>query len=99
MSPDEIVENLRCLGWREYTRTIRFAIKDNIDIAEENLIYAIIEIPEHYKISSLARYSNAVRPITKCSYESIKQAIIQEECVESYKEHLLQELANAKVVE
>jgi len=99
MSPDEIVKNLRCLGWREYTRAIRIAIKENIDIAEEDLIYAIIEIPEHYKIALLARYSNAVRPITRCSFESIKQAIVQEECVESYKEHLLQELANAKTVE
>ena len=92
MDNQSLVDGLRSLEWRKYKQSVACAIDDRIELEEDDLLYAIAEIPEHHKINALIDYSMNVRPISKVSYDSIITAIKSAKDVESYKDYLFQEM-------
>ena len=96
MKTEQLVKDLRNLGWREYKKALSQAIENKIILSDEDLMFAIVEIPEHYKITALVNYTNNVKPISQSTYQSIIKAI-QESDNESYKNHLLEKFSGVKV--
>jgi len=99
MSNKYLENDLICRKWRTYARAITYASEKKVFVADEILITAILDIPEHYKITGLCYYSNTVKPISQKSFKQIRSAIEDKEYVQSYKDHLLKELKKYKVDE
>jgi hypothetical protein len=91
--------DLMCRKWRTYARAITYASEKNIFVADEILTAAILDIPEHYKITGLCYYTNTVKPLSQRSFEQIRSAIENTECVQSYKDHLFKEINKYKINE
>ena len=87
MNSGQLSKEIRTLHWREYRNLIDAAVEKQIVIPEEDLIWAILEIPEHYKISSLVHYSNHVKAISEKAVKSIVNKI-KEVSSQSYRKHL-----------
>ena len=96
MNLTKIKKELRCTGWREYKRALLEAQSQNIYLEDEELVYAILKIPENYKISALASYTHSVKPISQASFDLVIRAIETSEN-DSYKAHLLREVNKIKI--
>jgi len=92
---EQLIKDLRCLGWREYQSALSQAIEKKILLCDADLIFAILEIPEHYKISALVTYTNKVKPISEATYKLLLIAT-EKSANKSYNKHLNEELLEIK---
>ena len=96
MELKQMMEDLQNIGWRKYTKALRYAADNNIELQESDFLPVIIEIPEDSKIFALVEYSEKVRPISQKSLMLIREAVAREECVDAYKNHLYELLLTVR---
>ena len=87
MKSSEINDKIRTLHWRVYCQLVRDAVDNEIQINEEDLVWAVVELPEHYKINALILYTANIQPLSLESKSKIL-ASIERSASESYVKHM-----------
>ena len=97
MEDESLNQKIRTLEWRDYVKFLKLAVEENLVLNDADASWAVIQIPEHYKLCALVDYSQKVKPICVESFNLIKEAISDRGGVGSYQEHLLEVAAKMAV--